>query len=81
MTDLRCGAKKHGELNDGHFDVKCSSRFCGAEPGVVVIHRFDALTGELIGTQRFRDPGPQPMKEGRTNGLEHNSASIRTEGR
>lgn len=55
--DLRCEAKKHGELNDSLVEIKCSSRFCGAGPGVVVIHRFDASTGELRETLRFKDPG------------------------
>lgn len=80
MNDLRCDSKKHGELNDGHLDVKCSSRFCGAKPGVVVIHRFDVLTGDLIDTQRFRDPGPQ-LNEGGNHAANCDTAAIRAEGR
>lgn len=53
--DLRCGSKKHAEIDDGVVRVKCSSRFCGARPGVVVIHHFDALTGEPIKTRVYRD--------------------------
>jgi hypothetical protein len=43
-------------LRDGEiFEVKCDSRFCGAEPGVVVLHQFSTKTGELVGTQRYKD--------------------------
>ena len=58
MIELRCDAKKFGELftEDDVLEVKCNSRFCGAEPGVVVIHGFDMATGKLVGTERFRDP-------------------------
>lgn len=55
--DLRCPAKKHGELNGEFIERKCDSRFCGAAPGVVVIHRFAVSTGELVETHRFKDPG------------------------
>jgi hypothetical protein len=54
--DLRCPNKKHGEVTDSSIEIKCSSRFCGAERGVVVIHRFNAQTGELVETLRFKDP-------------------------
>lgn len=54
--DLRCASKKHGELDESHVEIKCDSRFCGAGRGVVVIHRFDAHTGELRETLRFKDP-------------------------
>lgn len=53
--DLRCSAKKHGEINPSFVEVKCSSRFCGAAPGVVVIHRFNH-EGELVETLQFKDP-------------------------
>jgi len=62
--ELRCDNKKFAELaDDGYIEVKCSSRFCGAAPGVVVLHRFDPLTGELITTKRFRDPVPVETEE------------------
>lgn len=54
--DLRCSSKKHGELHDAVVEVKCDSRYCGAGPGVVVIHRFDATTGELVETRWFKNP-------------------------
>lgn len=68
--DLRCEAKKHGELDDGYVEIKCSSRFCGAEPGVVVIHRFDATSGELQETLRFKDP----IQKGNRHASGHRSA-------
>jgi hypothetical protein len=56
--DLRCGHRKFAELDpeEGILEVKCTSKFCGAEVGVVVIHRFDVTTGELLGTLKFREP-------------------------
>lgn len=54
--DVRCPHKKHAVLDDHHIEVKCNSRFCGAEPGVVVLHVFDKITGELLRTSRFKDP-------------------------
>ena len=55
--DLRCPAKKHGVLvRDGVVEIKCDSRFCGAEQGVTILHRFDAVTGELVETVKFKDP-------------------------
>lgn len=55
--DVRCPNKKHAELVNGIIEVKCQSSFCGAARGVVVLHRFN-LSGELLETKRFRDPGP-----------------------
>lgn len=54
--DLRCEHKKHGEVLEGVLEIKCSSRFCGAGAGVVVIHRWDALNGERLADKRFADP-------------------------
>jgi hypothetical protein len=54
--ELRCGAKLHAILFEEYLEVKCNSRRCGHEPGVVVLHRFSRTTGELIETKRFRDP-------------------------
>ena len=55
--DLRCEHKLHGRvLQDGRVEVKCSSSFCGAEPGVVVLHRFDLHTRD-VETLKVKDPG------------------------
>lgn len=75
--ELRCDSKKFGELTeDGVLEVKCSSKFCGAAPAVVVLHRFDPLTGELLSTRRFRDPVPVVIEEVH-NGTQHHPASVR----
>jgi len=57
--ELRCLSKKFGELTpDGVIEIKCPSRFCGAAPGIVVIHQFAPETGKLLDTKKFRDPVP-----------------------
>lgn len=54
--DLRCENKKHAVVLDGLVvQVKCGSRFCGAQAGVVVLHHFEALTGRLIKTATYKD--------------------------
>lgn len=53
--DIRCDNKKHGEIEDGKISIKCSSRFCGAGIGVVIIHRW-TLSGERLPDKRFADP-------------------------
>lgn len=55
-VELRCGKRLHGVLtNDGVLEVACRSALCGHEPGVLVIHRFNTDTGELIDTKRYKD--------------------------
>lgn len=55
--DLRCEYKRHGiVIAPRMFEVKCDSRLCGARSGVVVLHRFDLETGDLIETIRFKQP-------------------------
>jgi hypothetical protein len=53
--EMRCDHKLHGVVEDGVIEVKCGSSLCGKRPGVVVIHRFNALTGELVGTKLYKD--------------------------
>lgn len=57
-TELRCdNGILFGILDDEHIiEVKCRSRRCGAQSGVVVIHYFSAFTGHLLKTSRFKDP-------------------------
>lgn len=77
MTELRCpNGIKFAELLDGVIEVKCRSNRCGAESGVVVIHRFDSITGNLIDTKRFREVAPST--EGGLNGSQHHRTSVRT---
>ena len=64
MTDVRCGNKKHGELHDGVLEVKCDSKFCGADGNTVVIHRYRLMEDDEVydaGTRKFREP--QSRKE------------------
>lgn len=71
---LRCDNKMHGVIvEDGVLEIKCDSRFCGAGPGIIVLHRFDTTTGELLGTNRFKNP------RGRVevDGTQHDSAPVR----
>jgi hypothetical protein len=61
MIELRCGGNKvHGVLlhpaTGGVVEVKCGSRWCGAGDGIVVLHQFSCLTGELLNSVRFREP-------------------------
>lgn len=55
--ELRCDAKKHGELLEpGHgvLEVSCDSRFCGKRAGVTVRHQFDLATGLMIETHKYK---------------------------
>jgi hypothetical protein len=56
-VELRCDKRLHGVLtDDGVLEVSCRSALCGHVDGAVVIHRFDAVTGELLGTNKYKDP-------------------------
>lgn len=69
--DLRCDGKLHGKIDDGIVEVSCKSRHCGWEPGVVVLHRFDVVTGKKLDTRRFKSPG-------RMNATHDNPATVRS---
>lgn len=57
MGDVRCENKLHGIIvKPGVLEVKCDSRFCGANANTVVLHRFDLETGDLMETIRFKEP-------------------------
>ena len=72
--DLRCPAKKHGIIvREGVVEVKCDSRFCGAEQGVTILHRFDVHSGALVETVKFKDPG----RKGRNN-ASRNQPAVRS---
>jgi len=53
--DVRCDHKKHAEIVGDVLEIKCSSRFCGAGNGVVVIHCW-TLAGDRLEDRRFRNP-------------------------
>lgn len=66
MKEMRCDHKLHGVLiESGIVEFKCNSAFCGAEPGVVVLHRFSAETGNLIETKKYKDPTVRRSTRGR----------------
>lgn len=68
MMDLRCkGNKLHAIISDGKLEVRCDSRWCGKRPGVVIIHRFSIVTGELMDTLTFKSPHPTNSRK-ETNG-------------
>lgn len=66
--ELRCpGNKKYADIDsNGYIEIKCQSRFCGAEIGEVLLHCFSPFTGELITTKRFKDPQSSIKKESST---------------
>lgn len=71
--ELRCDSKLHGIVVDGDVvQVKCSSRFCGAKPGVVVFHYFNIRTGEHH-TTAYQDAA----KTGDKHHAAANSAAVR----
>lgn len=73
--DLRCeSGKKHAELVEpGIVEFRCSDRYCGARKGVIVLHRFDAMTGEMIETIRYKNP-----ERSNANAARHSSAAVRS---
>lgn len=76
--DLRDDFKKYGELDDGVISIKCSSGFC-REPGVVKIHRWNALTGERLPDKRFRDPiSPAQQEEEGSDNDNARSVAVRS---
>lgn len=61
--ELRCPAVKHAELTEtGLVEVSCRSRWCGKKPGIVILHRFNAETGELVETLKFKAPPTHDQK-------------------
>jgi hypothetical protein len=63
-VELRCGKRLHGVLtDDGYLEISCRSALCGHRDGVVVIHKFDAITGELINTMQYKDASQAGRRE------------------
>jgi hypothetical protein len=63
--ELRCPNEiLHGVVNDDFIEVKCRSNRCGHRTGVVVMHRFNVITGELVSTQLFRETPTKERKDG-----------------
>ena len=53
---IRCPSRIVGKIVDGRFEVKCRAKRCGASSGVIVLHYFDLLSGDLVQTRTFREP-------------------------
>lgn len=75
--DLRCPHAKHAVLEEDYVEVKCRSRFCGAGPGTVVLHRFNKSTGELLDTLKFQDPAATIEERRGKRGTGQDSAAVR----
>jgi len=74
MMQMRCASKLHGIIvTGGIVEVKCDSRFCRPDRDTIVLHHFDATTGRLIETLRFKNPS----KERSNNGSRRHPATIR----
>lgn len=54
--ELRCPSKLHGVVKDRLIEVKCNSKFCGADRSTIVLHYFDPETGELAETAKYKNP-------------------------
>lgn len=64
MMDFRCPNKLHGrKVEPDLIEVSCDSRWCGKRAGVVILHRFNAETGELVETLQFKAPPTQTQNE------------------
>lgn len=64
FDEIRCPSRLHGRIVNGQLEVKCASKKCGAQSGVVVLHYFNLLTGELTETKKYSDPAAK-MRRGR----------------
>jgi len=73
--DLRCPSTLQGVVTDGVLEIKCRNNRCGARSGVVVLHRWDTTTGELLDTKTFRDP---IYKEVNTSATRRQRSAVRS---
>lgn len=58
---LRCKSKLHGIKKSWRgqdcIEIRCKDKWCAERgTGTVVLHYFSIDTGELVHTQKFRDP-------------------------
>jgi hypothetical protein len=77
--ELRCsGNKLYGLVVDGEatgiLEVRCTSRFCGKQDGVVVLHQFNLGTGEYQ-TRKYKEP-----RKGGLNGTRPVRTAVRSSG-
>ncbi len=77
IHELRCeGRRLHARFDPdkGLLEVKCTRKRCGSKPGVVVLHRFDIHTNELVDTVTFASP---KVRE-EAHGTDHHTAAVRS---
>lgn len=55
-VELRCTSRLHGVLRNGLVEIKCNSRFCGADKATIVFHYFQPNTGNLVKTAKYKNP-------------------------
>lgn len=70
--DVRCSKLQArlvaGPLGVQLLEVKCDSRICrGPAAGVVVLHYFSLVDGQLLETKRYRDPVARVREEVKTS--------------
>lgn len=59
-VELRCPQNQLlGVLVDGRLEIRCRNLRCGYKPGVLVVHRFDPMSGSFIDTKKYQDPNNQ----------------------
>jgi hypothetical protein len=57
--ELRCDSGRlHGYVIEasGILEVSCRSTRCGKKIGVVVVHRFNLSSGQVISTRLYSEP-------------------------
>lgn len=54
--ELRCPSRLFGVIKDHLIEVKCSSRFCGADRHTIVLHYFNPLGGDMVKTVKYKNP-------------------------
>jgi hypothetical protein len=57
------------------LEIKCRSRLCGAQPGVIVLHRWKLPEGTLE-TKRYKDPARAGREE--ASASDHSSTTVRS---
>jgi hypothetical protein len=72
-VEFRCKGKVHGvtkEYPNGekYLEVRCKDHWCtDREPGVVVFHYFDYVTGDLHHTKKYRSATQSGKLESNSN--------------
>lgn len=58
VIDLRCEGDLYGRYDpETHsVEVRCKRRKHGAQPGIIILHTISLDTGQVVETQKYRDP-------------------------